>query len=431
VRILAVTGSALPLGFGGSDVYGHALAREMAHEHDVHLFARAPLEAGEMVATRADGDVPTTAFASGYAGRDRVARIDAAFAELLDRYRPDVVHVHHLANLSWGLPRLAAARGAAVVFTLHDHGAICQRTFLVNDRWQPCSGPSPLRCWGCLSRVPALVPPAGLLAGATRLDARRLLAAVPPRQHRRWHRMREMYRHADLLVSPSRHLRASLLRHLRLRQDDIVLCPFGIEAVGLAAPRPAAPGGRLRVGFVGAVSFHKGVHVLLDAFAAGLDADLAVFGRVAPDFAAARGDELHARASVHGAVDPASRPSMYAAMDVLVLPSVCHENAPLVILEAFTAGVPVVASNLAGMAEMVRHGVDGLLFRPGDAAALRRALQALATDRALLARLRDGAPPVKTLAAHAAEMIALFERARGRCRSARAHTPPPAPVPGR
>jgi glycosyltransferase involved in cell wall biosynthesis len=431
VRILAVTGSAPPHGFGGSDFHAHALARELAREHDVHLFARAPLGAGETVATRTDGDVACTAFASGYAGRDRAARIDAAFAELLDRHRPDVVHVHHLANLSWNLPRLAAARGAAVVVTLHDYGAICQRTFLVDDRWQPCQGPSPWRCWACLSRVPAQVPRGGLLARATGLDARRLLATVPPRQRRRSQRVRETFRHADLLVSPSRHLRASLLRHLSLHPDDIVLCPFGIEPVGPAGSRATAPGGRLRVGFVGAVSFHKGVHVLLDAFAGGLDADLVVFGRVAPDFAAARGEALRARASVGGSVDPASRRSMYAAMDVLALPSVCHENAPLVILEAFSAGVPVVASNLAGMAETIRHGVDGLLFRPGDATALRRALQALVDDRALLARLTKGVPPVKTLATHAVEMTALFERARRRCRSARAHGSPPAPAPGR
>ena len=429
MRILAVTGSAPPHGFGGSDVHAHALARELTRAHDVHLFARAPLEAGVVVATRTDGVLPYTAFASGYAGRDRVARIDAAFCEVLDRHRPDVVHVHHLANLSWSLPRLAAARGAAVVFTLHDYWAICQRTFLVDDRWQPCSGPSPLRCWACLSRVPAFVRREGVLARATGLDARRLLASVPVRLRGRRRRIREVFRHADLLVSPSRHLRAGLLRHLDLDPDDIVVCPFGIEPVGAAPAREPAPGRRLRVGFVGAVSFHKGVHVLLDAFAGGLDAELVVFGRVAPAFEAARGEELRARASVRGAVDAASRATMYAAMDVLVLPSVCHENAPLVIAEAFTAGVPVVASDLAGMAEAIRHGVDGLLFRPGDAAGLRRSLQTLVDDPALLARLRSGAPPVTSLATHAAEMTALFERARRRRGSVHSSASPLAMAP--
>jgi glycosyltransferase involved in cell wall biosynthesis len=430
VRVLAVTSSAPPHGFGGSDYHAHDLARELAREHDVHLFARAPLRAGETVASGVERDIPYTAFASGYAGRDRTARLEAAFSALLDRHRPDVVHVHHLGNMPWSIPRLAAARGAAVVLTLHDYWAICQRTFLVDARWRPCAGPAPWRCWACLSRVPARVRPAGLLARATRLDLRRLLATVPARQRLRERRIREMLAHVDLLVSPSRHLRLGLLRTLGLGEDDIVVCPFGIAPVARASAREAEPPARLRVGFAGSVGFHKGVHVLLDAFAGGLDAELVVFGRLTPAFAAARGDELRARASLRGAVDVASRAAMYAAMDVLVLPSVCHENFPLVIPEAFTAGVPVVASDLAGMAEAVRHGVDGLLFRPGDAADLRRTLRRLVEDRSLLARLRSGAPAVKSLAAHAAEMAALFEQARERRRRRAAPSTPLALAPG-
>ena len=437
MRILAVTSAAPPHAFGGADVYAHDLARALAREHDVHVFARAPLGPGEKVVTPADAGLPYTAFASGYAGGDRVARIEAAFSALLDRHEPEIVHVHQLAHLSWNLPRLAAAHGATVVLTLHDHWTICQRTFLVDARWQPCGGPSPSRCWSCLSRVPDFTPRSGMFARATGLDARGLLASIPPRQRSRQRHIREMLQHVALMISPSHHLKANIVRHLGLREDDVVVCPFGITPVGATSPRdqersdvtPPQPADsassrdrRLRVGYVGAVSFHKGVHVLLDAFAAGVDADLVVFGRVALDFDAARGAELRARASVHGSVDAAARAAMYEAMDVLVLPSVCHENFPLVIREAFTAGVPVVASDLAGMAEGVRHGVDGLLFRPGDAADLRRTLQMLVDDRSLLSRLRAGAPPVKTLDAHATEMVTLFERVR-RGHGTTPHTP--------
>jgi glycosyltransferase involved in cell wall biosynthesis len=52
---------------------------------------------------------------------------------------------------------------------------------------------------------------------------------------------------------------------------------------------------------------------------------------------------------------------------LLVVPSVCYEIGPLTILEAFACGVPVIASDLGSMAERVEHGVNGLLFRPGDA----------------------------------------------------------------
>ena len=68
-------------------------------------------------------------------------------------------------------------------------------------------------------------------------------------------------------------------------------------------------------------------------------------------------------------------------VDVLVVPSMWIENAPFIIREAFAAGVPVIASNLGGMAEMVKDGVDGLLFPPGDAVSLGGCLRRLIEER--------------------------------------------------
>jgi glycosyltransferase involved in cell wall biosynthesis len=81
------------------------------------------------------------------------------------------------------------------------------------------------------------------------------------------------------------------------------------------------------------------------------------------------------------------------AHDVLAVPSRWYDNSPNVILEAFSAGLPVVAANHGGLAGMVRHDVDGLLFRPGDTQSLSAALQRLASDPALLERLREGICP--------------------------------------
>ena len=98
----------------------------------------------------------------------------------------------------------------------------------------------------------------------------------------------------------------------------------------------------------------------------------------------------------------------FAGIDVLVVPSIWLENAPFVIREAFTAGVPVVASDLGGMAEMVDHEVNGLLFTPGDADALGRALARLASEPVLVDRLRRGIPPVMTIEDDAAQLRSLY-----------------------
>ena len=68
-------------------------------------------------------------------------------------------------------------------------------------------------------------------------------------------------------------------------------------------------------------------------------------------------------------------------IDVLVVPSIWYENAPLVVYSALAAGVPVVATDLGGLSETIVHGRNGLLFEPGNPAALAAELEP-AGDRA-------------------------------------------------
>jgi GT2 family glycosyltransferase len=93
-----------------------------------------------------------------------------------------------------------------------------------------------------------------------------------------------------------------------------------------------------------------------------------------------------------------------ADADVLVVPSVWIENAPFIIREAFAAGLPVVASDLGGMAEMVFHDRNGLLFPPGDAGALADQLSRLLHEDGLVERLRRGIERPMSIEQDALEM---------------------------
>ena len=91
-----------------------------------------------------------------------------------------------------------------------------------------------------------------------------------------------------------------------------------------------------------------------------------------------------------GALEQREVSTYYSGAEALVLPSV-SEGVPLVAVEALGAGVPVVASNLTGIASLVRHRENGLLVDPGDQAALARALALIEADQRLRAVLRQGA----------------------------------------
>jgi glycosyltransferase involved in cell wall biosynthesis len=97
-----------------------------------------------------------------------------------------------------------------------------------------------------------------------------------------------------------------------------------------------------------------------------------------------------------------------STLDVLVVPSRWYENAPGVIFEAFAAKMPVVATNLKGMSEFVKHGENGLLFELENPQDLSRQLRRLSQESGLVKRLRAGITPVKTVAEYADEMEELY-----------------------
>jgi len=172
-------------------------------------------------------------------------------------------------------------------------------------------------------------------------------------------------------------------------------------------------GGPLRVGYVGSLVWHKGVHVLIGALQrlAPGRAQLSVHGdpAVDPGYAA----DLRAQSSglsvgFPGPFEPAHCAAVYENLDVLVVPSLWLENSPLVIHEALMAGVPVIGSEIGGIPALIRHEVNGLLVQPGSVDALAGALDRLAADRALLDRLRQAPHGVKRIEDDAAEWDARY-----------------------
>jgi phosphatidylinositol alpha-mannosyltransferase len=174
--------------------------------------------------------------------------------------------------------------------------------------------------------------------------------------------------------------------HYRVIANGVVV-PEG----GAPAPRVRAAG-ELRIAFVGQAVERKGLPVLLRAFEAlrrELPAELIVIGSTAEELAPLLVECEGVTAL--GRVDDAAKERALRAADLLCAPSLGGESFGMVLTEAFAAGTPVVASDIAGYRDVVAHGHDGLLFPRGDATQLAETLRDLANDRARVEHLARNA----------------------------------------
>lgn len=159
--------------------------------------------------------------------------------------------------------------------------------------------------------------------------------------------------------------------------------------------RRQVSGAPLRIVFLGQLGRRKGSADVLAALLRLKDVDgwtatLAGDGAVEEARELARSSGLSSRVDVPGWLELAARDELLRESDVLVLPSRA-ENLPMVILEAFAHGVPVVSTPVGAIPEVVEHGRNGLLVAPGDVSALAEALRRFIDDPSLARRMGEAA----------------------------------------
>jgi glycosyltransferase involved in cell wall biosynthesis len=186
----------------------------------------------------------------------------------------------------------------------------------------------------------------------------------------------------------------------RLVAIPVRVIPYTTGVPEVVASQPAAPlgAGAFRILFVGRLVERKGVAGLVEAvdrLPPALDARLEIVGdgpERAKLGALIRERRLEDRVVLRGRVSGAELGAAYAAAHVVVLPSILDsrsdtEGLGVVLLEAMSHGVPVIGSRVGGIPDIIVDGETGLLVAPGDPTALAAALQRLAEDRGLAARL--------------------------------------------
>ena len=431
VKVLHIPYTWFPDPVGGTEVYVASLVRHLA-ALGVDGAIAAPASGSEAATYSHDGAtvhryvVPAPAdLADIYGTRSEAAT--GALRAIVEVERPQLLNMHAFTRgASAQVAIEARAKGIPVVFTYHTPTVSCQRGTLLRYGRIPCDGEIIVsRCAACLAQLhgagiasPAIghVPQAmGALLG--RLGINSGMGAA--------FRLTELMEHragafaalmeaSAVVIAPSGWVKDLLIRN-GVPPERIRTSRQGTDA----APRPAtrrrrAIGGMMRAVMLARLDPAKGLDVIRHALAripsAAISVD--VFGidqgqraGLAPDAGS------DARLRLLPAVPPSAIGELISRYDVVLVPSQGFETGPLVVLEAFAAGVPVVGSQLGGIMERIRHGVDGLLVPAADIGAWADTLAALAADPGILSTLAAGVLPPRSMREAAEDVHTIYRAA--------------------
>jgi len=165
------------------------------------------------------------------------------------------------------------------------------------------------------------------------------------------------------VISPSKFLLDFHLDRSFFPETETYVLPNPAPDFGIETRR--RPQGALKVLFLGSLEAHKGIEFLIQALTnSRLEFELTIAGRGSMDKEIKTASRMDPRISFFGAFNKEEAAALLASSDCLVAPSLCYENSPTVIYESLSCGVPVVASRIGGIPELVKDGENGYLFDP-------------------------------------------------------------------
>lgn len=364
LKILMANVYFAPRSFGGATIVAEEMGRRLVEKGaQVGVMTSRP-----SVAEIPDGDIRydvdgMIVFASvlpddqGGLGQLDNPVMASRFAEVLDAFQPDVVHVHAAQGLGTGLLRVCQEKGIPYVLTLHDAWWLCERQFMVRADGRYCFQTTIdlSVCQACVS-------------GARHLRDRDVV-------------MRQALERAALLISPSQAHRDLYLAN-GISPDRIVVNRNGFRWPERSR-RARIAGSPLRFGFVGGTEAVKGYDLLKEAMQSLSRSDWELvlvdnklnlgFQSIFPEDWSVRG-----RLRVVPAYTQAELDDFYDQIDVLLFPSQWKESYGLTVREALARDVWVVTTSPGGQSEDVADGVNGTcLPLDGKSQTLAEAVSAL------------------------------------------------------
>lgn len=378
--------------------------------------------------------------------------------KLISEFRPDLLHIFHAQNLSASIIEAAKEAGLPVICSTTDFWFVCPIVQLKRPDGSVCRGPGPggRKCLDCYT--PNLFPPQAEFNQALKekypaLDGGLSLMPLPLRSVlssalyktyiagkresaelatvRRPGRLADLANKTDAIMVPTRLMRDIFVEN-NIREELIHHVPFGIDTAPLLPYTSKTDSPFLRFGFIGTLFEHKGPDLLIRAFQelvkewqsssiGGLAPQLKIYGDLNqfPDYSEGLtrmvDQDLPSRERIEflGTFPNSELGPILQSIDMLVVPSRWYENTPLVIQSALATKTPLIVTNLGGMAEIVIHGRNGLVFELNSVVSLKEQLLTVLREPQLLKEFAANIPPERTMADMVDDIEKVYEGSAG------------------
>lgn len=289
-------------------------------------------------------------------------------SKILIEESPDLVHVGHpmrVHEFIWEALNI----GIPYVITLTDFFMICPKYILAPDGHSLCSGPQG--------------------GNACKLLCKEFSGSFIKK---RLAQSEKLLTNAKAVISPSKFL-ARMINN-EFENLGIKIINHGIDQNHIKQNQKIYDGNSSIVfGYAGSLIHHKGVYILLKAFnqICSENVKLEIYGSGLKIYE----DNLkksisnNNKVTFHGKYAKEQLGEIMENIDVLITPSIWYENYPLVLHEALASGVPVIATNLGGMAEKIKYGKNGLTFNFGDSEDLQKKIQILIDNPLIINQMKE------------------------------------------
>lgn len=375
---------------------------------------------------------------------------DDVVLKYLSDSKPDLVHINEIIGFSSNIITICNELSIPVIVTVHEYWWLCPKRVMVDYNRKVCSGPVDLeRCSYCISKVQ------DNYSSKNRKNSYKLNKILDNFNLTWIKELKNMFSKSEINEVALENLEFGDSDYRRVEENVTILSErletnitrlngcakvicvsedvkkhlsrFGVnEAVLHVQHIGSLIGDRrikhtkevedscIRFGFIGGVSYYKGVHQLVEAFrqlpkAAKDKAELHLYGSGSPSYMAALknlavSEIKNNKIFLYGRFEHTQLEEITNKVDIAVLPSLCADTAPQTIFESFSCGLPVIAPSIGGFSDFVHDGYNGLIFKGADIKSLSEKMLSVIEEPSMLSHFKKNISSPKSMTQHLIEI---------------------------